>query len=58
MLRGILVSAIYRKVTQANVSNDAAPVTLMSTDVERIVQGFCKIHEIWSNLLQIVSSPR
>ncbi|KAI0121748.1 hypothetical protein BJ170DRAFT_644151 [Xylariales sp. AK1849] len=55
MLRGILVTAIYRKTMtmSLSVAEDASAVTLMSTDVERIVLGMAKIHDAWSTLLQV-----
>ncbi|KAK1675557.1 P-loop containing nucleoside triphosphate hydrolase protein [Colletotrichum godetiae] len=34
-------------------AEEAAAVTLMSTDIERIVNGMSKIHESWSTLLQM-----
>ncbi|KAM0819840.1 hypothetical protein AB5N19_05656 [Seiridium cardinale] len=55
MLRGILVTAIYRKTMSMSLSvaGDASAVTLMSTDVERIVLGMAKIHDSWSTLVQV-----
>lgn len=35
------------------VAGDASAVTLMSTDVERIVLGMAKIHDAWSTLVQV-----
>lgn len=52
MLRGGLVSMIYRKATGLSLT-DADPansVTLMSADVERIVQG-------WSTITDMVANP-
>jgi hypothetical protein len=48
MLRGILVSAIYAKTTEISVTalDDSAAVTLMSTDVERIVGGLEGFHDL------------
>ncbi|KAI0968721.1 P-loop containing nucleoside triphosphate hydrolase protein [Xylaria arbuscula] len=42
MIRGGLISIIYRKVLQIQVTkqNDSAAVTLMSTDVQRITETF------------------
>lgn len=55
MLRGVLVTSIYRKTMSASLSaaSDASAVTLMSTDVERIVLGMAKIHDAWSTLVQV-----
>ncbi|KAF6832441.1 hypothetical protein CPLU01_06124 [Colletotrichum plurivorum] len=55
MMRGCLVLLIYQKTTSISVvaAEDAAAVTLMSTDIERIVNGMSKIHESWSTLLQM-----
>lgn len=36
-----------------SVASDASAVTLMSTDVERIVLGMAKIHDAWSTLIQV-----
>lgn len=42
MMRGGLISIIYRKMLQSQVtkSNDSAAVTLMGTDVQRITETF------------------
>lgn len=58
MVRGCLVNVIYRKTTEVNAValDDAAAVTLMNTDVERIVAGLALMHQVWSTLLQIVIS--
>ncbi|KAL3955773.1 hypothetical protein ACCO45_011336 [Purpureocillium lilacinum] len=55
MLRGVLVSAVFAKATQVSVTatDDAAAVTLMSSDVEVIVRAFKEINEFWANLIQI-----
>jgi ATP-binding cassette, subfamily C (CFTR/MRP), member 1 len=55
MVRGCLVSVIYRKTTDVSIValDDAVAVTLMSIDVERIVSGLAMMHDIWSTLLQI-----
>lgn len=55
MLRGGLISMIYRKSTGLSLT-DADPansVTLMSADVERIVQGWSTITDMWANPLEI-----
>lgn len=53
MSRGCLVSAIYTKTTQARMSgeDENASLTLMSVDVERIMQGFRTLHEFVRGLL-------
>lgn len=43
-IRGSLVSLIFRKSLELPKS-DMASLTLMSTDVERIVQGMQYVHE-------------
>lgn len=58
MVRGILVTTLYRKTTGTSIVglDDAAAVTLMSTDVERIVSGLSMMHEIWTTIIQIAVS--
>lgn len=51
MIRGSLVTAIYQKTLE--VTNGAASITLMSTDVERITTGMRYVHEIWSNIVEV-----
>jgi len=52
MGRGMLVSALYRKSTQTNSLNNSAPLTLMSTDVERIRLGLVNMHEFWASTIE------
>lgn len=53
MMRSILVTEIFIKATQARIgSSDDAALTLMSTDTERIMNGFRSLHDIWASLLQ------
>ncbi|KAF2808068.1 P-loop containing nucleoside triphosphate hydrolase protein [Mytilinidion resinicola] len=56
MLRGTLVSAIYTKTTEIGISalDDSAAVTLMSTDVERLVKGLRGMHDLWANTIQFI----
>ncbi|KAH8881831.1 putative ABC multidrug transporter [Thozetella sp. PMI_491] len=56
MLRGSLVTLIYRKTVELDIVglDDASAVTLMSTDVERIVKGMTHLHELWTTLIQII----
>ncbi|KAK2590420.1 hypothetical protein QQS21_011893 [Conoideocrella luteorostrata] len=55
MLRGILVPAIFSKATEISITatDNAAAVTLMSTDVEVIVRAMKQINELWANVIQI-----
>lgn len=58
MFRSTLVSTIYRKTTDISLTafKDSEAVTLMSTDVQRVVDGLRFVHEFWANLLQICIS--
>ncbi|WYZ35872.1 hypothetical protein EsH8_X_000519 [Colletotrichum jinshuiense] len=55
MSRGCLSAVIYKKTTEAAIggAGDAAAVTLMSTDTERIIRGFYSLHEVWANVIEI-----
>ncbi|KAK5651320.1 hypothetical protein OQA88_12616 [Cercophora sp. LCS_1] len=55
MLRGALISLIYGKTSTLQLKNidPAASMTLMSADMERIVQGWQTMHEIWSNIAEV-----
>lgn len=55
MLRGSLVTAVFRKTTEISITalDNSAAVTLMSTDVDRVVRGLQQFHELWANVLQI-----
>ncbi|KAI7968137.1 hypothetical protein EIK77_010307 [Talaromyces pinophilus] len=54
MIRGALIGLIYHQTTTSKVSSaEEAPITLMSTDVDRIVQGFLSLHELWANTVQV-----
>lgn len=55
MVRSCLCAAIYKKSTEARatVGSDAAALTLMSTDIERIIRGFNALHELWSTLIEV-----
>ncbi|KAK6956896.1 hypothetical protein Daesc_002178 [Daldinia eschscholtzii] len=52
MARACIVTAVYAKATEAR-ENESAPLTLMSTDVERIMSGFKSLHDIWSNVIEV-----
>jgi len=45
-----LIGSIYRHTTslQASAVKDSAAITLMGTDVERIVQSIRLLHELWA----------
>ena len=54
-LRSVLVTAVGKHITAVNVhllQDPKSPVTLMSNDVERAVQGIRYLHEIWANAVQ------
>ncbi|KAL2132691.1 hypothetical protein VTI74DRAFT_3471 [Chaetomium olivicolor] len=55
MLRAGLISIIYRKTSTVSLKSidPATSMTLMSADLERIVQGFQTMHEIWGNTIEV-----
>lgn len=55
MARAGLVSIIYSKISSLNLKDldPATSMTLMSADIERIVQGWQTMHEIWSNIIEV-----
>jgi ATP-binding cassette, subfamily C (CFTR/MRP), member 1 len=55
MIRGCLVAAIYQKTTQMKITaaDDSAALTLMSADVERIITGAWKAHDLWANTIEV-----
>jgi len=55
MARASLVSIIYNKIARLNIKDldPATSMTLMSADMERIVQGWQTMHEIWSNIIEV-----
>jgi ATP-binding cassette subfamily C (CFTR/MRP) protein 1 len=55
MLRSGLISAIYDQtlLLQAQDLGDATAITLMGTDVERIVVNLKNIHESWASILEV-----
>ncbi|KAK4157426.1 ABC transporter [Chaetomidium leptoderma] len=55
MMRGGLVSLIYRKTGTLSLKDidPATSMTLMSADIERIVQGWQTMHEIWGNAIEV-----
>lgn len=54
MARGCLVSAVYTKTTelQSLAGDEAAALTLMSTDIERVTEGIERMHDVWADMLQ------
>lgn len=55
MARGCLAAHAYRSTTEGKMTDisDAAVLTFMSTDVERILHGFHGLHEFWANIIEI-----
>lgn len=54
-VRTALVTAIFEHALTLNPSQlDTSVLTLMSTDVDRIQNGFRPLHDIWANLLEAV----
>lgn len=55
MLRAGLISMIYRQTTRLKASDfkSKTAITLMGTDVERIVTSSKSIHEIWASPLEV-----
>ncbi|KAF3352357.1 Protein BCP1 [Verticillium dahliae VDG1] len=55
MARGCLSAAIYKKTTEAKLANagEAAAVTLMSTDTDRVIQGFHQLHDFWASPIEV-----
>ena len=54
IIRSVLVPEIYIKVTKVRigVADDSAALTLMSTEMERIHNGFRTLHETWACVVQ------
>ncbi|KAK1458226.1 ABC transporter [Colletotrichum melonis] len=55
MLRAGLMSMIFRQTVslKADDLKDSAAVTLMGTDIERIVLTFNNLHQIWAAVLEV-----
>ncbi|KAG9248121.1 P-loop containing nucleoside triphosphate hydrolase protein [Calycina marina] len=55
MTRGALISLIYRKTLQLKLTalGDSKPVTLMSTDVQRIASGLEFMHDAWAAFIEV-----
>lgn len=54
MIRGVIAATVFNKVNERGITNvdDSAALTLMSSDVERIVTGLNVIHETWANVVE------
>jgi ATP-binding cassette subfamily C (CFTR/MRP) protein 1 len=50
-----LVSAIYDKTMEISITalENSQAVSLMSTDLQQIVDGLKFVHELWANVIQI-----
>ena len=55
MYRGALASLVFKKTLKLDTTSvkDSAPVTLMSTDIEGIVEAGVHMHDIWANLIEL-----
>lgn len=55
MIRGCLGAAVFSKTTETKLTgtDDSAALTLMSTDVERILVGAHVAHELWANTIEV-----
>ncbi|KAH7257946.1 P-loop containing nucleoside triphosphate hydrolase protein [Fusarium tricinctum] len=55
MARGCLAAYVYRSTTEGKMTDisDAAVLTVMSTDVERVLYGFHGLHDFWANIIEI-----
>jgi ATP-binding cassette subfamily C (CFTR/MRP) protein 1 len=54
MLRGGMVSLIYRHSLTVQNIPDSAPLTLMSVDVDTIADAIVNVHEIWSMMVEVL----
>ncbi|KAI0484872.1 putative multidrug resistance-associated protein [Xylariaceae sp. FL0804] len=54
-LRGGLISIIFRHTVELRAieTGSITGLTLMGTDVDRIMVGFRSIHEVWASLLEV-----
>jgi hypothetical protein len=55
MYRGGLAGLVYKKTLRLDGDNtgEAAPVTLMSTDVEGVAQAVSSIHDFWASFIEL-----
>ena len=56
MVRGSLVALIYSQSLTLDFGSEdlSAPVTLMSTDVDRICQSLVLVHDLWARPLELI----
>ena len=49
------MTAVFGKTLDISITalDNSKAVTLMSTDVERVVRGLREVHELWANVVQI-----
>lgn len=55
-VRGSLDALIYRQTARRktqDIGSETTAMTLMGTDVERIVTGIRDVHEIWASIVSI-----
>lgn len=54
-VRSGLITMVFKQTSRLKASdiNDSAAITLMGTDVERIVQSQKTIHETWATILEV-----
>ncbi|CAG9987270.1 unnamed protein product [Clonostachys byssicola] len=55
MIRTRMISVIYQKTFTMDLlqGESRAPITLMSTDVERISHGLGFLHDVWGSILEV-----
>jgi ATP-binding cassette, subfamily C (CFTR/MRP), member 1 len=56
LVRGGLVTEIFRKLLQLPMSEklESQTITLMSSDVERIMSSSVYLHETWASILEML----
>ncbi|OIW32628.1 P-loop containing nucleoside triphosphate hydrolase protein [Coniochaeta ligniaria NRRL 30616] len=56
MVRGCLVGMIYSETLQqvSETAHEVSSVTLMGTDVDRIITGLLNCHELWASSLEMM----
>ncbi|KAM0812152.1 putative ABC transporter FUM19 [Seiridium cardinale] len=54
-VRSGLIAMVYSKAMRLNLSatDKGSAVTVMSSDIERIVMGLRSVHDIWANVIQV-----
>ncbi|KAL5362924.1 P-loop containing nucleoside triphosphate hydrolase protein [Aspergillus floccosus] len=54
-IRGVLCTVIYSKTlaTPSYACNHTTAMTLMSTDMDRIITGLQRIHNLWASLMEM-----